>query len=150
MDAQVAAPPRLASGQRVRVTLSPDSVVTGVFSSLGQDQVWLRSSSIPVERVQLIELSQGRKPAWIKGLAYGALGGAVVGGLLYATITDEYMKDDSNIWIPVFIGAGIAGGALIGGGLSLILARERWSVVPREEWATVGSRWRIGFSGLVY
>jgi hypothetical protein len=148
---QVAAGQRIMSGQRVRMTLTSDSIRTGVVDSLNQDRIWLRparqsATPIPLSQVQRMELSQGRKPALGKGLAFGALSGAAVGGALWlAFISGDPYDENKGLWAAVFLGSGVVGGALAGAGLSLILARDRWEVVPRDRWAVGPAAWQLGF-----
>jgi hypothetical protein len=151
LAAQVAAGQHIASGHRVRLTLSDSSARAGVVDSVNQDHIWLRSTpqpsaGIPLDRVQVLERSEGRKPAWSKGLAYGALGGAIVGGALWLAFIsgDQEEEDTKAIFAGVLIGSGAVGGALAGMGLSAVLARDRWVVVPQDRW-TVGSVvWQLG------
>jgi hypothetical protein len=150
LAAQVAASQQVASGQRVRVTLTDSSAKVAVVDSVSQDQVWLRSTAqssaaIPLNRVQRLERSEGRKPAWSKGLAFGALGGAIVGGALWlAFISGDYDDGTKGIFAGVLLGSGAVGGALAGMGLSVILARDRWVVVPRDRWAVRPHAWQLG------
>jgi hypothetical protein len=150
LAAPVAAGQDVTSGRRVRVTLTDSSAKVGIVDSVSQDRVWLRSSpqhsaAIPLDRVQLLERSEGRKPAWSKGLAFGALGGAIVGGALWlAFISGDNDDGTKGLWAGVFLGSGAVGGALAGMGLSEILARDRWVVVPRERWAVGPQVWRLG------
>lgn len=147
---QVAAGQRIMSGQRVRVTLTSDSIRMGVVDSLNQDRIWLgparqSATPIPLTQVQRMELSLGRKPAWGKGLALGALSGAAVGGALWlAFISGDPYDENKGLWAAVFLGSGVVGGALAGAGLSLILARDRWEVVPRDRWAVGPAAWQLG------
>ena len=150
LAANVAVGQHITSGQRVRVTLTDSSTKIGIADSVSQAQVWLRSTpqpsaAIPLDRVQVLERSEGRKPAWSKGLAFGALGGAVVGGALWlAFISGDYDDGSKGIFAGVLLGSGAVGGALAGMGLSLILARDRWVVVPRDRWAVGPPEWRLG------
>ena len=122
----------------------------GVVDSLNQDRIWLRpagqsATPIPLTQVKRMELSQGRKPALGKGLVFGALSGAAVGGALWlAFISGDPYDENKVLWAAVFLGSGVAGGALAGAGLSLILARDRWEVVPRERWAVGRAAWQLG------
>ncbi len=147
---QVATGQRVMSGQRVRMTLTSDSVQMGVVDSLNRDRIWLRpagesATSVPLTQVQRMELSQGRKADLGKGLALGALTGAAVGGALWlAFISGDFDDGNKGMWAAVFLGSGVVGGALAGAGLSLILARDRWEVVPRDRWAVGPAVWRLG------
>jgi hypothetical protein len=146
---QVAGGQDLTPGQRVRLTLTGDSTRTGIFDSASQEQVWLRSESagrIPFSGVQRVELSRGRQPAWKKGLACGALAGTVVGGALWLAFINGDQEEDEikEIFAAVLLGSGAVGGALAGAGLSLILARDRWEVVPRERWTIRLPTWQVG------
>jgi hypothetical protein len=146
--AQLATGQVLAPGQRVRITT--ESTLTGRVDSVSRDRIWLSPSPaepIPLDRIRKVELSRGRKPALGKAAAYGALAGAVVGGVLWAAFIagDEYSEDPKELFALALIGGGAAGGALAGMGLSLTLARERWEIVPRDDWVRRSAQWRLGF-----
>jgi hypothetical protein len=148
--AQVTASQQIASGQRVRVTLTDSPAKVGVVDSVSRDQIWLRSTAqssgaIPLDRVQRLERSEGREPAWSKGLAFGALGGALVGGALWlAFISGDYDDGTKGIFAGVLVSSGAVGGALAGMGLSVILARDRWVVVPLDRWGVGPPVWQLG------
>lgn len=148
---QMAAGQRIIPGQPARVTLTDSSARLGVVDSVSQDQVWFRSdsgaaSSIRLDRVQRMELRQDRKPELGKGIAYGGLGGAVVGGVLWLAFIsgDQEEADIKQIFAAILVGSGAVGGALAGAGLSLILARDRWVVVPQDQWAAAEPVWYLG------
>jgi hypothetical protein len=150
MAPHVAAGQHITSGQRVRLTLADSSARIGVVDSVNRDRIWLRSTPYPsvvaLDRVQVMERSERRKPALSKGLAYGALGGAIVGGALWlAFISGDYDDGSKGLFAGVLIGSGAVGGALAGMGLSLALARDRWVVVPRDRWAARPPAWQLGF-----
>jgi membrane associated rhomboid family serine protease len=141
---------QLTPGQRIRVTLGNSVTHSGIFDSVGQDGVWFRttrqrSAAIPRDRIHVIEQSQDRKPALAKGLGYGALAGALVGGALWlAFINGDPYEEMKGEWAAVFLASGAVGGALAGAGVSVILASDRWVVVPRDQWATGISSWQLG------
>jgi hypothetical protein len=117
---------------------------------VSQNRIWLHSTpqpsaAISLDRVQVLERSEGRKPDWSKGLAFGALGGAIVGGALWlAFISGDYDDGTKGLFAGVLVGSGAVGGALAGMGLSVILARDRWVVVPRDQWAVGPPAWQLG------
>ncbi len=148
---QMVAGQRITPGQPARVTLTDSSARLGLVDSVSQDQIWFRSDSesalsIPLARVQRMVLRQDRNPQWKKGLGYGALGGAVVGGALWLAFIsgDQEESDIKQIFAGILVGSGAVGGALAGAGLSLILARDRWVVVPRDQWAVAQPVWYLG------
>ncbi len=144
---QSASPQTVSPGQRVRLTSTTDSILTGVVDSVRGNQIWLHSTPphsppVQLDYVRILELSQGGKAALGDGLAYGALGGAIVGGALWlAFINGDPYEEMKGMWAAVFVGSGAVGGAVAGMGLSLALARERWKIVPRDQWA---ARWLLG------
>ena len=147
---QPAAGQRIAPGQRARVTLTDNSTRLGVIDSVGRDEIWLRpelqpAAPIPRGQVQRLELWRDRKPEVGKGIAYGAVGGALVGGALWlAFINGDEFEEMKGLWAAVFLGSGAVGGALVGAGVSLILARDKWIAVPRDRWAVARTAWHLG------
>jgi hypothetical protein len=141
---------RIAPGQRARVTLSDSSTRVGVIDSVSPDEVWLRpelqpAGPVPLDRVHRVELWRDRKPEIGRGIAYGALAGAVLGGALWlAFINGDEFEEMKGMWAAVFLGTGAAGGAVAGAGLSLMLARDKWVAVPREQWAVARTVWHLG------
>jgi hypothetical protein len=148
---QTVAAQRVTPGQPARVTLTDSSTRLGVLDSVTRGEVWFHSdlqppAPIPSARIQRLELRQHRKPDVGKGIAYGALAGVVVGGALWlAFINSDEFEEEKGRWAAVFLGSGAAGGALAGAGLSLILARDRWTTVPRDQWALAPpAAWYLG------
>jgi hypothetical protein len=146
----MAAGQHLTPGQHARVTLTDSSARIGVVDSVSRDAIWLRSNlkpAVPIafNQIQRLELRQDRKADVGKGIAYGALAGAVVGGALWlAFINGDEGEEDKGLWAAVFLGSGTAGGTLAGAGISVILARDRWITVPRDQWVAGPPAWYLG------
>jgi hypothetical protein len=81
----------------------------------------------------------------VEGTCFGALGGPIVGGALWlAFISGDYDDGTKGIFAGVLLGSGAVGGALAGMGLSVILVRDRWILLPRDRGAIRPPAWRLG------
>lgn len=130
----------LVPGQRLRFTTTTDPVrQVGIVDSIAAGRVWLRVADRRPQDMALTDLrntevSQGRNNI---PLFLGIVGGAVAGGLAY-TLADP--DSELGILVAPFIG----GGALLGGGIGLILSHERWRAIePGTGVASAGS-WNVG------
>jgi hypothetical protein len=147
----------LPLGRRVRLTFADSSRYTGRLDSTDDDHVWLAmrntgSHAVDLQQVKSIEVSRGRKPKWLLGAALGAGAGLLIGVVLKNTAESYIDPDEEGLINTLYLGLGTAGGALIGTGLSVVLARERWEPVAPATWAVPhatrslqsGPRWQLG------
>ncbi|MFN0179587.1 MAG: hypothetical protein ACKVZ0_12385 [Gemmatimonadales bacterium] len=155
--AALTAPPLLGQGispgRRLRFSANADSVPrVGIVDSISHGRIWLRPALgaphvVELAGLRTVEISQGRRPALGKGLAFGALGGVAVGGALWlALVSGDPYEEYKNLLAAVYLGSGAVGGALAGAGVSLILARDRWQSIPRGQWPAVSAWWKVGLS----
>lgn len=155
-----AAPPFAAQdlpvGRRTRITMNDSSSMIARVDSARDGRIWLSSGmatrAVDLEQVHRIDVSQGRKPKWLLGTAAGAGLGLLTGLALKSAIESDLASDDDQIVTLAYLGAGAGGGALIGLGLSFVLAGERWEPLPESRWAapqrardpSTNPGWRLG------
>ena len=142
--------PPIDEGTKVRV--STTSSYVGVVAALSADTLYLAparygdpSVAVPIESITRLEVSRGRGPgAWIGG-GIGLLAGAIIGGSI-ATSATENPCDDRGCTLGEALGslneqaaAGL-GGIVVGGALGLLagaligrgLSPERWEPLSVE------------------
>lgn len=140
----VASTPLLAGqdlpiGRRVRLTLADSSTYVGRVDSAHDARIWLEPEAtlpraVDINQVNRVEVSRGRKPKFLLGAALGA-GLGLVTGLVLKQASEDVDPEDDRLFTALYAGVGTLGGALIGTGLSVVLARERWETVPSDRWA---------------
>jgi hypothetical protein len=128
-------------GARVRVTVAADegrpTRIVGTLVALTRDEITLRSPAddglefrVPRISVTQVEVSQGQRTRWLRGLGLGFLGGAAAGAV-FGFVLDE----DGNDLRPEHAAAagavfgGIAGG-LIGTVAGATTRVDRWCALP--------------------
>lgn len=139
-------------GDRVRVeacepnTGAPCRRIVGAFVSWTPDRIVLRDSTgtelqIAAGPRSEVELSRGRSSSLGKGLLYGFLGGAALGGIMTALCADGAGEDVAlcGAWLPIGAGVGTALGGLAGA----MSTTERWAPASRPEGLTIAP-WRAG------
>lgn len=140
--------PPLEVGERVRVVAPPftDGRLAGTVLSADSEELVLatRHSSeqaptvaIPPEAIESLEVSLGERSNTLNGLAYGALGGAVLGaGFVAVSCLAEGCSGDDGA------GAGgwIAFGAIVGAGGGAVLGLLVGSLVKTETWEDARTR----------
>ena len=127
----------LPTGARVRVIVAPRvDWATGTVLAADSARVILWAverqvaDTVRLASIQAIEVSRGR-PRRDRGLV-GALIGGVVGGVAGAVV-GKYTNqgyDTEDLVAAAGAVAGFAGGALLGGTVGALTARERWKRVP--------------------
>lgn len=153
--AQAASP---SPGDRVRVNACESGGggscrhIVGAFVSWTPDQIVVRDSlgrdlGIAAGPRSELEVSRGRRSLVGRGLLFGFLGGAGLGGILALTCAEDAGEDAGMClgWLPMGAGAGTVVGALIGA----MSTSERWASVRPPEGLTIGSSGagvRIGFA----
>lgn len=130
----------LRIGRRVRVTLADSSSYVGRADSAHEGQMWLATTPGAVDLGQAIrvEVSTGRKPNWLLGATLGAVAGLAVGAIVQSIVNQNALSDE-QLPTGLYLGSGAAAGLLIGSGLSIVLAGERWEPVSPERWAVPGA-----------
>ena len=135
--ALAAQPPRIPVpvGVRVRVSAPPRiGWTTGTVAGSDSARIILRAAggarpdTIPLGGVQALDVSRGRSR--LRPGLVGALLGGIVGGTLGHLAVESYpagYQSSGDLLAPV---AGFIGGALIGGTIGALTARERWERVP--------------------
>jgi hypothetical protein len=132
----------LVPGQRLRFTTTTDPVrQVGVVDSITAGRVWLRVADRPPQEMALTDLrdaqvSQGRS---YTPLFLGIVAGAVAGGLAFTNLEDTD-GELAGLLAPIYIG----GGALVGGGIGLILSHERWQAIDPRTGAAARGAWNVG------
>ena len=135
----------LVPGQRLRFTTTADPVrQVGVVDSVTAGHVWLRVADRPQQEMALADLrntqvSHGRNytPMYL-----GLVAGAVTGVLVYAALSEAAGPDDDVL--PHFVAPIIGGGALLGGGIGLILSHEQWRAIDPRTGAAARGAWNVG------
>ena len=141
-------PAQIIPGERVRVSVSSfikDQTLyqsrerfTGVIVAFHSDTLVLNSEgdfgsvTIPLRFIEKIEVGQGRKSNWLRGLAVGSIGGALTLGLI---ATQEAGKESQTAGTYFLEGAAVGGlvfGA-IGTGIGALIKTERWKKVPLDQ-----------------
>lgn len=127
----------LPTGARVRVIVPPRvewTTGTVVAADSPRVVVWAVerqvADTLPLASVRAIEVSRGR-PRLVR-LVVGALIGGVVGGAA-GGVVGKYSGqgyDTENLVTAAGAVAGFTGGALLGGTVGALTARERWERVP--------------------
>ncbi len=143
LPAQPLADAFVRSGDRVRVTTyqmaSSGARHVGVLQRVLRDSVTVEWASgtletIPLHRVSRLEVSDGRGNAVRPGMAYGFIGGAIVGALYGGrTANDggEYFPPAAVVTVSTVVGA--LAGTVAGGLLGAVGRRERWTRVRLEQ-----------------
>jgi hypothetical protein len=126
----------LPTGRRVRLTLADSSTYAGRLDSAYGARVWLATGNavpraVELGKVSRIEVSRGKKPKWLLGAALGASAGFLTGLVL----EPKNLDPEDEGWKTLYRAIGAGAGLLIGTGLSLVLAPERWEAVPSDRWA---------------
>lgn len=145
----------LPLGEPVRVTLHDSSSYVGRADSAHDGQIWLAGppGAIDLRHVTRIEVSQGRKPKWLLGAGVGALAGFAAGAVVKEIVEGGVASDD-QLPAVLYYGGGAATGLLIGTGLSVVLAGDRWEDLPPDRWRILPPHqdlhahraWRVGLS----
>lgn len=128
-------PPTIKSGDRVRITLArriaPGPVV-GTVASIGVDTLVVERDgdlrSLARGQIATIEVSQGRKTNTARAAGYGVLAALPVIGLLVVFLP---AASEAQPAAYIFIGAVVAGSALLGALIG--------GTTPEEDW--VEGRW---------
>ena len=128
---EAGAEPAVQPGWRVRVTTKgPEGPVThsvtGNVERLTSDRMFVESGAdlfeIPYDDLVALEVSEGQKSNWQKGLLYGVVTGGLV-GIIYGVA-----DDDTEI---VAAGAiGMAAGGAVGALIGALIKSEHWTSVP--------------------
>jgi hypothetical protein len=128
-------------GARVRVTTAAGDAaqtrVVGTLLELTAEHIVVRPRRnsdaevlLPRDTVARLEVSERGRRRWLRGLGFGALGGAVAGGVLGVSLDAD--GNDLNPAHALMIGAafGMVGGAVIGTVAGATTNTERWHEVP--------------------
>ena len=125
------AEPSVQPGWRVRVTTKgPEGPatesVTGEVERLSSDRMFVhsggRSAEILYDDMVALDVSDGVKSNWQKGLLYGVVAGGLVG--VVAGVADE----TTDIAPAMLLGMGVGGG--VGVLLGAMFKSEHWTRVP--------------------
>lgn len=123
-------------GARVRITRSdsPRAKVAGVLDRVTGDTLFVAGQPISRSSIGRLEVSEGRRSQWRKGLVFGFLAGAGAGALSSVILLNGIDWSDGNgsEVAAVAILAGIGGGAglLVGGTIGAFTQGDRWRTVP--------------------
>lgn len=143
LPAQPLASAFVRPGDRVRVTTyqmaSSGERHVGVLQQVFRDSVtvdWASGAreTIPLHRLSRLEVSDGRGNVVRPGMAYGFIGGAIVGAVYGGrTANDggEYFPPAAVVTVSTVVGA--LAGTVAGGLLGAVGRRERWTRVRLEE-----------------
>jgi hypothetical protein len=150
--------PTPAPGDRVRVKVCERAAgascryLVGSFVSWTPDRISVRDSlgrdlQITAGPRSAVQVSRGRHPHFGKGMLFGLLGGAGLGGILTFACAQDAGEDAGMCvaWLPLGAGAG----AVVGGFAGALSSSERWTSARRPEGLTIApSRQgvRVGFS----
>ena len=137
-----------SAGQRVRVTVSGDSVgpVAGSLVSSGSGQVEMRVTNrgttivLPRTRIRSFEVSRGT--ATRSGVVKGYLAGLGAGAIVFAATLDETSDLEAPLAAVAYIGLMPLVFAAAGG----FLAGERWEPVPLSQDGSIGGTAQIRFA----
>lgn len=142
LPAQPLASAFVRPGDRVRVTTyqmaSSGERQVGVLQQAFRDSVtvdWASGAreTIPLHRLSRLEVSDGRGSAVRPGMAYGFIGGALVGAVYGGSTANdggEYFPPAAVVTVSTVIGA--LAGTAAGGLLGTVVRRELWTRVPLE------------------
>jgi hypothetical protein len=139
--AQTPTVPRV--GERVRVTSAFERSprMKGWVGSVTADTLFLHptnrmgdvATAIPLASVTRLDVSQGRRSHWVRGLLIGAAVGATTGAILGAASRDE---DDWLVLTEVTMMYGVILFTPLGAGVGLIVGgvwrTEQWESVPLD------------------
>jgi hypothetical protein len=151
ISAQVA--PQLPPGALIRVAESGSTGNrVGTLLSATMDTVVLRAQHgvdtlrIPFSRVSRLDVSRGWHSRIRPGIKYGALAGAVVGGLvaLSACQGGSCKPEQTDFTLGAVLLGGVLGagsGALVGAAVGAASSGEQWEQLPP-------SRWRLSLRSL--
>jgi len=120
---EVYAPPSRFRSVGTLERVTPDTIVVA-------GQLIIRST------IGLVELSEGRRSQWRRGLLLGGLVGAGAGVVISAILLETFDWSDGNGEpLPTLaILTGITGGAglLVGGAVGSLIQGDRWRKVPLD------------------
>ena len=124
----------LPVGERIKVIFPDSSMYIGRLDSAQASRIWLTSEPAEVRVISLsrfdeLQVSRGRKPKFLLGAELGAVIG-LASSLVIKNIVEKDVASDDKLPAGLYVGVGIAGGALVGLGLSVAAAPERWETVP--------------------
>ena len=127
----------LLKDDRIRITASKyfyqPTVIT--FEKFQSDSLFFnmntRTSAIPIQYLQKIELLKGKKRHTITGMISGAVFGGLILGIS-TKITEQNAEGFGKVGVPGFWG-GFASGALLGGGIGALfgykIKSDRWKEI---------------------
>lgn len=119
----------VSSGDRLRVWVTPDVRVTGVFLQVRQDSLVLgtgRRTAIPLEHIQEIQVKRTRSGALTAGVLVG-----MAAGVLIATTTDLGIVGQHEVQGEILNpGLGAMAGGLAGALVASMTFGASWVTVP--------------------
>ncbi|UCC73171.1 MAG: hypothetical protein JSV86_00990 [Gemmatimonadota bacterium] len=128
---------------RVRAQHGEGRWWVGTVSDLGSDTLRIQRENspntlaFPYAMIGELEVSRGRgKSNFLPGLAYGALGGAViVGSMMFLSGGDPDAYIGRTAEEKALIGAAVGGvlGAVLGGFFGALSHADRWEEVPLDQ-----------------
>lgn len=128
--------PQLEVGERIRVVAPPftDGRLLGTVLSADPQELVLATRhspeqaptvTIPLEAIESLEISLGQRSNTLNGLAYGTLGGAVLGvGVIGVMCLAEGGCEGGWLAVGAVVGAG--GGAVLGLLVGSLVKTETW------------------------
>lgn len=95
---------------------------------------------IPREAIESIEISLGQRSNTWNGLAYGVLGGAVLGAGFIGVILLVELAEGGGSTGDMSIGGRFAVGAVLGAGAGAVLGTIVGSLIKTERWAELSAQ----------
>ena len=160
LPSAISAQTHLPPGTRVRVMVRewPNPLATGPLIRETADTLVIGGAPAPIVLTpdRYLQVSAGRHPQTLRGMAIGLVGGAIVGAIVGGVAASaEPSHGCSGGWLCIdATGLYVAAGLFIGGGTGLVIggivgssSPEQWQTVPRSGGPTVGgTRVRVGMS----
>ena len=124
----------LGSGTEVRIALAKSNAISGKVENVTDSSLTINPGNGPqsidrqmVVRVAVKTKARRKRSMWI-GLAIGAGGGAALGGAAASTCSGSICGGHG----AALVGAGTAGGAIIGALIGLAVSHGGWSEIYRQ------------------
>jgi hypothetical protein len=142
------------SGARVRITNSsfPRVKTVGTLERVTPDTIVVAGQLIIRSTIGRVEVSEGRRSQWRRGLLMGGLVGAGVGALSTAVLFAGIDWSDGNggveTGVAIMAAVGSGAGLLVGAAIGALIQGDRWRKVPLDRVTLAPMVRRDGVLGL--
>jgi hypothetical protein len=125
---------QIGSRIRLQTIAAPGNWVTGPVRAITPTSIWIDQSEYSLESIHRLEVSDGQKSRFLRGLMFGALAGTVIGaatgGIAWASC--DSCNDDPILGFLAVTGIGFGSGVVIGGIVGANTRGDRWRRIPND------------------